>query len=129
MSHIDDRIRGPSASIRPFQKPGIKRREDDPVIAMARDRQKKGLQIEKQRMAMSGASGAVLTKILELKKLDADIKGLEDGVQEYQNQASLPRPRHSRCRVGQWPAAHTRAHRRPEPKPRGLGRLRCPDHP
>ena len=86
----DDPTRGKSASVRPFAKPGLKRPEDDPVIQMARDRHKKGLQIEKQRHAMSGASGAVLHKILELKSLEADLKAISEGVQEYQDQVALP---------------------------------------
>lgn len=86
----DDPTRGKSASVRPFQKAGLKRPEDDPVIQMARDRHKKELQIEKQRMAMSGASGAVLHKILELKTLEADLKAISDGVQEYSDQVALP---------------------------------------
>jgi len=85
----DDPTRGKSASVRPFAKPGLKRPEDDPVIQMARDRHKKGLQIEKQRHAMSGASGAVLHKILELKNLEADLKAISEGVQEYQDQVDL----------------------------------------
>ena len=87
----DDPTRGKSATVRPFAKPAIKRPEDDPVIAMARDRHKKGLQIEKQRRAMSGASGAVLHKILELKALEADLRSITEGVEEYQNQAQAPR--------------------------------------
>ena len=86
----DDPTRGKSATVRPFAKPAIKRPEDDPVIAMARDRHKKGLQIEKQRRAMSGASGAVLHKILELKALEADLRAITEGVEDYQNQAGSP---------------------------------------
>lgn len=86
----DDPTRGKSATVRPFAKPALKRPEDDPVIAMARDRHKKGLQIEKQRQAMSGASGAVLHKILELKALEADLRSINEGVQEYQDQVGSP---------------------------------------
>lgn len=102
----DDPTRGKSASVRPFAKPGLKRPEDDPVIQMARDRHKKGLQIEKQRHAMSGASGAVLHKILELKNLEADLKAISEGVQEYQDQVALlaatyaPTHPPSHCRPG-----------------------------
>ena len=92
----DDPTRGKSATVRPFAKPAIKRPEDDPVIAMARDRHKKGLQIEKQRRAMSGASGAVLHKILELKALEADLRSITEGVEDYQNQAGSP-PRLTRA--------------------------------
>ena len=92
----DDPTRGKSATVRPFAKPAIKRPEDDPVIAMARDRHKKGLQIEKQRRAMSGASGAVLHKILELKALEADLRAITEGVEDYQNQAGSP-PRLTRA--------------------------------
>ena len=109
----DDPNRGKSASVRPFNaKPRLKKPEDDAVIAMARDRHHKGLQIEKQRHIMSGASGAVLHKILELKQLENDIKAIEEGVKEYQDQVGhttdrahtagggLPRSRSSRGVVG-----------------------------
>ena len=101
----DDPTRGKSASVRPFAKPGLKRPEDDPVIQMARDRHKKGLQIEKQRHAMSGASGAVLHKILELKNLEADLKAISEGVQEYQDQVALPAATHA--------PTHSPSHRSP----------------
>ena len=85
----DDPSRGPSASTRPYGNPRIKKPEDDPVIAMARERHRKDLQIQHQRTIMSGASGAVLHKILELKDLEHEIKALQDGVQEYQDQIDL----------------------------------------
>ena len=84
--------------MRPFKKPGIKAPEDDAVIAMARNRRQKELQIEHQRHIMSGASGAVLHKILELKDLEHEIKALEDGVQEYQDQVDLMEDRKSDLR-------------------------------
>ena len=85
----DDPTRGTSATTRPYKNPHIKAPEDDAVIAMARDRRAKDLQIQKQRNIMSGASGAVLHKILELQTLEHEIKALTDGVQEYQDQIDL----------------------------------------
>jgi hypothetical protein len=61
----------------------------DPVIAMARDRHKKGLQVESQKRSVAGLSGGVLHKQLELADLEREIKILEEGVQEYQDQINL----------------------------------------
>ena len=85
----DDPTRGTSAKTRPYRNPKTVKPEDDPVIFAQRDRRKKELQIQKQRTIMSGASGAVLHKILELKDLEHEVKALEDGVQEYQDQVDL----------------------------------------
>ena len=67
----------------------IKDPGDDPVIAMTRDRRKKELQTEAQALVVSGLTGAVLHKMLELKKVENEIKILEEGVQEYQDQIDL----------------------------------------
>lgn len=85
----DEPSRGPSAKTRPYRNPKTVKPEDDPVIFAQRDRRKKELQIQKQRTIMSGASGAVLHKMLELKDLDHEVKALADGVQEYQDQVDL----------------------------------------
>ena len=61
----------------------------DPVIAMARNRQKKELEIRSQKRAVSGISGGVLHKQLELDIINKEIKMLEDGVEEYQNRIDL----------------------------------------
>ena len=85
----DEPSRGTSAKTRPYRNPKTVKPEDDPVIFAQRDRRKKELQIQKQRTIMSGASGAVLHKILELKDLEHEVKALEYGVQEYQDQVNL----------------------------------------
>lgn len=79
----------------PIPLPGTKMRARikdpglDPVIAMTRDRRKKELQTEAQALVVSGLTGAVLHKMLELKTVERDIKELEEGVQEYQDQIDL----------------------------------------
>ena len=65
----------------------------DPVIAMTRDRRVKELQTESQRLMVSGLTGAVQHKILELAAIEKEIKILEDGVQEYQDQINLAEER------------------------------------
>lgn len=76
-------------TIQPYSRPKIKDPGLDPVIAMARDRHKKGLQVESQKRSVSGLSGGVLHKQLELAALEREIKIVEEGVQEYQDQIDL----------------------------------------
>ena len=76
-------------TIQPYVKPRIKDPGLDPVIAMARDRHKKGLQVESQQRQVSALSGGVLHKQLELTDIEREIKILEQGVQEYQDQINL----------------------------------------
>ena len=79
----------------PIPKPGSKLRARikdpglDPVIAMTRERHKKELQIEAQKLVVSGLTGAVLHKMLELKAVEREILELTEGVQEYQDQIDL----------------------------------------
>jgi len=83
------------SAMHPIPLPGTKMRARikdpglDPVIAMTRDRRKKELQTEAQALVVSGLTGAVLHKMLELKTVERDIKELEEGVQEYQDQIDL----------------------------------------
>jgi len=76
-------------SVQPYVKPRIKDPGLDPVIAMSRDRIIKERQTEAQALVVSGLTGAVLHKMLELKAVEKDIKDLEQGVQEYQDQIDL----------------------------------------
>jgi chromosome segregation ATPase len=71
----------------------IKDPGDDPVIAMTRDRRVKALQNESQKLVVDGLTGAVLHKMLELKAVERDIRNLEEGVQEYQDQINLANER------------------------------------
>ena len=61
----------------------------DPVIAAQRRRNAKGLEIQQQKRSVSGISGGVLHKQLELSILEKEIKQLEEGVEEYQNRIDL----------------------------------------
>jgi len=61
----------------------------DATIAMSRDRRVKELANEDQRLQVSGLVGAVLHKDLELSAIQKEIKVLEEGVQEYQDQVNL----------------------------------------
>ena len=79
----------PKASVQPYVRPKIKDPADDPVIAMARDRRAKELKKENQARMVSGLSGGVLHKQHELKQIESEIKLLEEGVQEYQDQINL----------------------------------------
>ena len=76
-------------STQPYTKPRIKDPGLDPVIAMTRDRRAKELEVEKQKLSVSGLSGGVLHKQLELTEMERDIKLLEEGVQEYQDRINL----------------------------------------
>ena len=76
-------------STQPYVKPRIKDPGSDPVIAMARERHKKGLEVESQKRSVGALSGGVLHKQLELADLERDIKIIEEGVQEYQDQINL----------------------------------------
>mmetsp|Transcript_63360 Transcript_63360/g.125272 ORF Transcript_63360/g.125272 Transcript_63360/m.125272 type:complete len:155 (-) Transcript_63360:224-688(-) len=76
-------------SVQPYVKPRIKDPGSDPVISMSRDRIKKERQTESQALVVSGLTGAVVHKILELKEVEREIKILEEGVQEYQDQINL----------------------------------------
>ena len=61
----------------------------DPVIAATRDRRKKDLECAMQKRSVSGISGGVLHAQLQLSILEKEIRMLEDGVEEYQNQIDL----------------------------------------
>ena len=61
----------------------------DPVIAATRDRRAKLLEMGQQKRAVSGISGGVLHKQLELAILEKEIMKLEEGVEEYQNRIDL----------------------------------------
>ena len=61
----------------------------DPVIAMSRIRHAKEREVESQKLAVSGLSGGVLHKQLELADIEREIKMLEEGVQEYQDRIDL----------------------------------------
>ena len=76
-------------SVQPYVKPRIKDPGLDPVIAMARNRHAKGLEVESQKRSVSGLSGGVLEKELTLKEMEKEMKLLEEGVQEYQDQIDL----------------------------------------
>jgi len=56
---------------------------------MARDRRAKEVKKESQARIVSGFSGGVLHKQHELKQVETYIKGLKEGVQEYQDQINL----------------------------------------
>ena len=79
------------STIQPYQKPRIKDPGSDPVIAMARERRRKELEIESQKLSVAGLSGGVLHKQLELDILEKDIKQIEEGVQEYQDRSTCSR--------------------------------------
>ena len=89
------------STIQPYQKPRIKDPGSDPVIAMARERRRKELEIESQKLSVAGLSGGVLHKQLELDILEKDIKQIEEGVQEYQDQINLLEERKSDIQKGQ----------------------------
>ena len=89
MHFQDDPTRGKSATTRPYSRPKIKDPGSDPVIAMARERRRKEVEIESQKLSVAGLSGGVLHKQLELDILEKDIKQIEEGVQEYQDQVDL----------------------------------------
>ena len=76
-------------SVQPYVKPRIKDPGSDPVIAMSRARRVKELEVETQKRSVSGLSGGVLHKQLELADVMREIKILEEGVQEYQDQINL----------------------------------------
>ena len=61
----------------------------DPVIAATRDRRRKELECASQKRSVSGISGGVLHKQLELAILEKEIQQLEEGVEEYQNMIDL----------------------------------------
>ena len=61
----------------------------DPVIAATRDRRRKALECAQQKRSVSGISGGVLHKQLELSIILKEIALLEDGVEEYQNRVNL----------------------------------------
>ena len=82
-------------SVQPYMKPRIKDPGSDPVIAMARDRHAKGLQVEAQKRAVGGLSGGVLHKQLELSEMQREIKIIKEGIQEYQDQMDLQAERRS----------------------------------
>ena len=72
-----------------LRRRGIKDPGSDPIIAMSRDRRMKELANEDQRLQVSGLVGAVLHKDMELAALQKEIKILEEGVQEYEDQVNL----------------------------------------
>ena len=76
-------------STQPYTRPRIKDPGLDPVIAMTRDRRAKELEVENQKRSVSGLSGGVLHKQLELTEMLKEIKILEEGVQEYQDRMNL----------------------------------------
>jgi hypothetical protein len=97
-------------TVQPYVKPQIKDPGDDPVIAMARLRHAKGLEVESQKRSVSALSGGVLHKHLELTDIEREIKIIEEGIQEYQDQINLMeekrhdiekqiKPHHVRCRT------------------------------
>jgi hypothetical protein len=79
----------------------IKDPGSDPIIAMSRDRRAKELQQEKQRREVSGLSGEVLHKQMELSSVLKEIKTLEEGVQEYQDRIDLLTERKNDIKKGQ----------------------------
>jgi len=68
----------------------IKDPGSDAVIAMQRMRRVRDLEQASQKRSVSGISGGVLHKQLELGILEKEIRQLEDGVQECMRCARLP---------------------------------------
>lgn len=77
------------AHLAALKRRGIKDPGTDPVIAMSRERHRKELANEDQRLQVSGLSGAVLHKQMQYTDIMREIKILEEGVQEYQDQIDL----------------------------------------
>ena len=73
----------------PARRAHIKDPGLDPVIAMARLRLAKEREVDAQKLSVSALSGGVMHKHLELAALEKEIKALEEGVQEYQDQVDL----------------------------------------
>ena len=73
-----------AARRRYIKDPGL-----DPVIAAQRDRRKKSLEVGMQKRSVSGIHGGVIHAQLELAIIEKEIKQLEEGVEEYQNQIDL----------------------------------------
>ena len=78
-----------NATVQPYVRPKIKDPLQDPVIAMSKARREKELKNDHNSRQMSAVSGALLHKVHDLKKAQAEIRELEDGVQEYQDQINL----------------------------------------
>lgn len=78
-----------NSTVQPYARPKIKDPSLDPVIAMARARNEKDLMNERNRRQMSGVSGALLHRMHDLKSVRQQIKEIEEGVQEYQDQINL----------------------------------------
>ena len=75
--------------MQPYVRPKIKDPGLDPVIAGARMRHQKGLEVEAQKRSVAALSGGVLHKHLELTDIEREVKILEEGIQEYQDQMNL----------------------------------------
>ena len=72
----------------------------DPVIAATRDRRRKELECASQKRSVSGISGGVLHKQLELDAMNREIKILKEGIQEYQDQIDLQNDRKNDLQKG-----------------------------
>lgn len=85
--------KGPQATdpdvVAALRRRGVKDPGLDPVIAMTRDRRMKELANDDQKLQVAGLVGITKRKDLQLEILEKEIKVLEEGVQEYQDQVNL----------------------------------------
>lgn len=77
------------ATVQAYARPRVKDPLSDPLIAMQRDRREKELKNEHNSREMSAVSGAMLHRIHDVKRLQQEIKELEEGVLDYQAQIDL----------------------------------------
>ena len=72
-----------------LRRRGIKDPGSDATIVMARDRHLKNIKTDDNRLKVSACVGAVLKKDLDLAALEKEIKILEDGKKEFNDQIWL----------------------------------------